>query len=46
VIALFVYVLPAIFEIANQFDAQELPWVTQQLKSFSDFLAGNGLNIA
>ena len=46
IIALFVYVLPAIFEIANQFDAQELPWVTRQLKSFSDFLATNGLNLA
>lgn len=46
VVALFVYVLPAIFEIANQFDAQELPWVTRQLKSFSEFLATNGLNIA
>jgi type II secretory pathway component PulF len=40
------FVLPAIFDIANQFDAKELPWVTQQLKSFSDFLASNGLSIA
>lgn len=46
IIALFVYVLPAIFDIANQFDAQELPRVTQQLKWFSDFLATNGLNIS
>lgn len=45
IVALFLYVLPAIFEIANQFDAKELPRITQQLKYFSDFLANNGLHI-
>jgi len=45
VLALFIFILPAIFEIALQFDAKELPWVTQQLKSFSDFLANNWFSI-
>ncbi len=45
VIALFMFILPAIFEIADQFDAQELPWVTRILKQFSDYLAVNGLSL-
>ena len=45
VIALFMFILPAIFEIADQFDAQQLPWVTRVLKEFSEFLATNGLSI-
>lgn len=46
IIALFVFVLPAIFDIASQFNAQKLPWVTLQLKSLSEFLAVHGLGIA
>ena len=45
VLALFMFILPAIFEIADQFDAQELPWVTRILKQFSEYLAANGLSI-
>ncbi len=38
IIALFVFVLPAIFEIASQLDASKIPRLTLQLKAFSDFL--------
>ncbi len=38
IIALFIFVLPAIFDIASQFNGTELPWITIQLKAFSDFL--------
>lgn len=45
VVALFMFILPSIFEIADQFDAQELPWVTRVLKQFSEYLATNGMSI-
>lgn len=45
VIALFMFILPSIFEMAEQFNADELPTVTKVLKSFSDFLATNGLQV-
>lgn len=38
IIALFVFILPAIFEIASQLDSDKIPWITLQLKAFSDFL--------
>lgn len=38
IIALFIFVLPAIFEIASQFNGTELPRITLQLKALSDFL--------
>lgn len=38
IVALFVYVLPAIFEIASEMDASKIPRLTLQLKAFSDFL--------
>ena len=45
IIALFVFVLPAIFEIANELDAAEIPWITMQLKDFSDFLVNNYISL-
>ena len=45
VAALFIFILPSIFEIANQFDAQELPRVTRVLKNLSEYMAANGLGI-
>lgn len=45
IIALFMFILPAVFEIADQFNAEELPWVTRVLKQFSDYLAANGMGI-
>jgi type IV pilus assembly protein PilC len=38
VIALFMFVLPGIFSIVEQFDNLELPLVTRILKQMSDFL--------
>lgn len=45
ILALFMFILPAIFEIADQFNSHELPWVTRILKDFSDYLATHGMNI-
>lgn len=45
IIALFIFILPAIFEIANQFDAEELPRTTRVLKDLSEFMAANGVSI-
>lgn len=45
IIALFVFVLPAIFEIASQLDASKIPWLTLQLKAFSDFLINHYLGL-
>jgi type II secretory pathway component PulF len=45
IIALFVFVLPAIFEIATQLDASKIPRLTLQLKAFSDFLVNNWLGL-
>jgi type II secretory pathway component PulF len=41
IIALFVFILPAIFEIATQLDSDKIPWITLQLKAFSDLLINN-----
>lgn len=41
VIALFMFILPSIFDIADQFNAQELPWITRVLKWFSDYLVAH-----
>lgn len=45
IIALFTFILPAIFEIANQFNSADLPWVTRTLKNFSDYLSANSLHL-
>lgn len=45
VVALFIFILPAVFEIANEFDAHELPRVTRTLKNFSEYLVSHGLNL-
>lgn len=43
IIALFVFVLPAIFDIATQLDSSKIPRLTLKLKAFSDFLIAHGM---
>gem|GEM_PF-6095117 len=45
IVALFVYVLPAIFEIASEMDASKIPRLTLQLKAFSDFLINHSFSL-
>lgn len=41
VISLFAFVLPGIFEISDQFENIQLPWVTLTLRNISYFLVSN-----
>ncbi len=41
IIALFVFVLPWIFDIADQFPGMKLPWITVFLQHTADFMALN-----
>lgn len=45
IIALFTFILPAIFDIANQFDTSELPRTTRTLKWFSEYLATHHISL-
>jgi type II secretory pathway component PulF len=45
IISLFVFVLPLIFAISDQFPGMQLPWITVMLKDFSEFLATNVLYV-
>jgi type II secretory pathway component PulF len=46
IIALFMFVLPGIFQIVEQFDSMKLPWITLALKNFSEFLRDQWVNIS
>lgn len=41
VLALFLYILPGIFEIVTEFEGAEIPQTTKMLMSFSSFLSEN-----
>ncbi len=45
IFALFIFILPAIFEIADQFESSDLPFVTRILKDSSEYLAAHSLSL-
>jgi type IV pilus assembly protein PilC len=41
IFALFVFILPGLFGLVEQFDGTQIPWMTRMLMGFSTFLKNN-----